>query len=197
MVFIRHKELSYLCKRKYFNQKITINGEEKYKYMNHTSTNGIIAPSMMKKVCWALNTNDIGNTFSSGVGLIYDLNTDSVETLCTNDVGSWVLSKDEFIDREFPSNWQLTKVDGQTVFYEEPRNSKLVMPEAFEKECKDRIANDTYTYSEVYLNENAKPIGVFYNEKCQNVEEIEEYAKQNGLPLVNMSKINEYSDMCK
>lgn len=47
-----------------------------------------------------------------------------METMCTDDAGSWQVNKKEFIERGCPRNWQLTKLDGETVFYEYPLNSK-------------------------------------------------------------------------
>lgn len=37
------------------------------------------------------------------------------------------------------------------------------------------------------MNSNAKVLGVFYTDKCQNVEMVKEYAASYGLPLVNLS----------
>ena len=36
------------------------------------------------------------------------------------------------------------------------------------------------------MNKNAKPIGVFYTDECQNLEEVELYAKKFNLHLVKI-----------
>jgi len=43
-----------------------------------------------------------------------------------------------------------------------------------------------FNYSEIFLNKNARPIGVFYTNDCQNIEELKMYAERNNLPLVEI-----------
>jgi hypothetical protein len=70
------------------------------------------------------------------------------------------------------------------------------MPEILEKQCKDinrevngEILNNQKgnLYSEIYLNKNARPVGVFYTDECTNYEEIAVYAEMYNLPLINIS----------
>lgn len=158
---------------------------ETYKYLTHSFSNGMVEPNLMNKVCCSLSTNEIKNYMYSSSGLIYDIDVDSIETMCTTDVGSWVTTKEEFIARLCPSKWQLTKLEGDIIFYEDPINSKLIMPEIFEKICIEGSADlQHWTYSEFFLNKNAKVIGVFYTDGCENIDEVEAYARKIGLPLV-------------
>lgn len=158
-----------------------------YRYITHSFSGDMTDPNLMNKACCSLSTNEIENLMYGNSGLIYELDAESVETMSTCDVGSWVLNKNEFIERGCPGSWQLTETEGQTVFYEYPRNSKLIMPEVFEKECKRKILNGaSWSYSEFFLNKKAKPIGVFYTDSCENIEEVEAYAKKYNLPLVNV-----------
>ena len=87
----------------------------------------------------------------------------------------------------YRTDQDLTKLDGQCIWYEYPKNSKIIMPEEFEKECKEKNSNKNFWhYSEIVMNKNAKPIGVFYTDECQNLEEVELYAKKFNLPLVKI-----------
>lgn len=167
---------------------------ENYRYLTHSFSQGMVAPNLMNKACCSLSTNEIENLMYGSSGLIYDLDVEAVETMCCDDVGSWELDKEKFIERGCPGNWQLTDLDNPTVFFENPKNSKLIMPEIFEKECKKQFLNDgNWSYSEFFLNHKAKIIGVFYVDGCENIEEVEAYAKKYNLPLVNISA-RVYSD---
>ena len=82
------------------------------------------------------------------------------------------------------------------IFYENPNISKISLPEDLEKEAIARNAayngeilnyKNTTAYSEIYLNNNAKAIGVFYTDDCLNIAEIIKYAQKYNLPLVHLS----------
>lgn len=174
----------------YWKQYLTNPNEHSdlYRYITHSFSGGMVEPSMMRKACCSLSTNEIENKMYGSAGLIYTIDVEAVDTMCTGDAGSWVLNKEEFIDRGCPGSWQLTKLNGQAVWYECPRNSKLIMPNQFEEECKKQIANGTWSYSEFFLNGNAKPIGVFYTDRCENLSEVQEYAEKYNLPLVKVKE---------
>ena len=141
----------------------------------------------MTKACCSLSTNEIDNLMYSNYGLIYELTPNSVDTMSTEDAGSWIINKEEFIERGCPTSWQLTDLNGDSVFYEYPQNSKLIMPEIFAEECKEQSLNpDSWTYSEIFLNKNAKVIGVFYTNDCNDIDEIKYYAEIHDLPLVHI-----------
>lgn len=188
----------------YWKQYLTnpINHNENYyRYVMHTFTGGLFNPNEIRKVCCSLNTNDLMVTPYGNSGLILDLDVESLDTMCTEDVGSWVIDKDLFFERECPNSWQYTNVDGNTsVYYEYERNSKIIMPQIFEKETLSnntlgdgtiRTDSKSNNYSEIFLNNKAKAKGVFYTDDCQNIDEIMEYAKLYGLPLVHISQNHE------
>ena len=159
---------------------------ENYKYIMHCFTSGMVNPNSMNKACCSLYTSEIKNAMPGNSGLIYDIDAESLDTMCAGDAGSWSTNKKEFIEKECPCRWQVTKHEGNTVFYENPRNSKLITPEIFEAECNKKIEDGDFHYSEIYLNNKAKALGAFYTDKCQNIEEIKAYAKMNNLPTVEM-----------
>ena len=184
----------------YWNSYLTdpsIHDSNNYHYVMHTFSAGMVDPSAMKKACCSLNTDELVITPYGDCGLIYKLDADSLETLCTEDVGSWAISKAEFVDRNCPNSWQLPNTDGSySVFYEYEKNSKLIMPQIFQKKALE--ANVSYNgemlnnskhlcYSEIYLNNNAKAIGAFYTDNCKEVEAVEAYARKYNLPLVHIS----------
>ena len=174
---------------KYWKQYLTYpdSKNDSYRYITHSFSGSMVDPNLMDKACCSLSTSDITNYMYGNCGLIYDMDIGVIDTMCTDDAGSWLLSKDEFIEREMPGNWQLTKLDEQCIWYEYPKNSKIIMPEEFEKECKEKNSNKNFWhYSEIVMNKNAKPIGVFYTDECQNLEEVELYAKKFNLPLVKI-----------
>ncbi len=160
--------------------------DNNYKYVMHAFTSGLIKPNLMKKACCSLYTKDINNLMYGNCGLIYDIDVDSLCTMCTDDCGSWITNKDKFIDEGCSCHEQLTNLDGDSVWYENPYNSKLIMPKDFEEECKINSQNTKFLYSEIYLNDKARAIGVFYTDKCENVDDVNVYAVYNNLPLVKI-----------
>ena len=112
-----------------------------YKYLTHSFSRGIFDYNLMTKACCSLSTNEIDNLMYSNYGLIYELTPNSVDTMSTEDAGSWIINKEEFIERGCPTSWQLTDLNGDSVFYEYPQNSKLIMPEIFAEECKEQSLN--------------------------------------------------------
>ena len=159
-----------------------------FRYVIHAFSGEYVDPEQMKKACCSLSTSDIVNKMYGEAGLIYPITAESIGTMCTEDAGSWVTDRNRFIDRGCPGSWQITDVNGPTIWYENPYNSKLIMPEAFETEYQNTIASDeTWDYSEILLNEKARPVGAFYTDDCQNYGEIEAYAQKHNLPLVNIT----------
>lgn len=161
-----------------------LNNSDDYRYVMHCFSSGMVAPNLMNKACCSLYTPTIENLMYGNSGLIYDLDVDSIDTMCPDDAGSWPVNKELFIERDCPGKWQLTSLEHETFFYEYPFNSKIIMPSMFENECNKRISAGNFNYSEIFLNKNAKPIGVFYTNECQNIEEVKLYAEMNNLPLV-------------
>lgn len=186
-LLIMENELSPIVIDKWKNYLTSpFENNDNYRYVVHCFSSGMVNPDMMNKACCSLYTPTIENLMYGDSGLIYDIDADSIDTMCPDDAGSWSVNKELFIERECPSRWQLTRLDGDTVFYEYPLNSKLILPNVFETECNNRISAGKFHYSEIFLNKNARPIGMFYTNKCQNIEEVKLYAERNNLPLVNM-----------
>ena len=107
-----------------------------------------------------------------------------------------MITKRSFIDRIFPINWQLTNPEGVGVWFECPQISKLLLPSEVEKDAIERnikyngeILNYSKTtcYSEIFLNDKVKAIGVFYTDNCQDTVAIQAYAEKYHLPLVHLS----------
>lgn len=183
----------------YWNEYLTDpcnHKDEYYKYVMHTFSGGMVDPAKMNKACCALNSESLVMTPYGNCGLIYEFDASAVDSFASEDSGSWRTTKDEFIDRGCPGRWQLTDPSTTCVWYEEPTNSKIVMPEVIEKE--NIALNYKYNseilkydkneiYSEVFLNNKAKAVGVFYTDKCKNVDEVIKYAEKYNLPLVNIS----------
>lgn len=61
------------------------------------------------------------------------------------------------------------------------------MTNVFETECNNKIKDGKFHYSEIFLNNNARAIGVFYTNECQNIDEVRLYAETNNLPLVKIN----------
>lgn len=113
----------------------------------------------------------------------------------TNDAWSFVTSKEKFIDEAFPVNSQLVSFP-VSYCYGDFKNSKLLLPQDvisqsvvnnLERNANVPYVYDVCVYNEIFLNSNAKVLGVFYTDKCQNVDMVREYAVSYGLPLVNLS----------
>lgn len=165
----------------------------RYAYIVHTFSESLINPKKMKKACCTLATNRLLTIPYGTCGIIYEYDPESIVTMCTENARSWLITKEQFIDYNLPISWQLTK---EGVFFESPYLSTLILPEDFERIV---IANNiayngellnydlNLFYSEIFLNKNAKPIGVFYTDEHKNLKELEEYARDLELPLVPLS----------
>lgn len=90
----------------------------------HKLTSGIIESDKMDKICtfFLSDKAQYVPTYSGNTGYCYNLNVNNVLALCENDVGSWRITKEEFIRRECPSTIQL---DETNIWYEYPYHSKL------------------------------------------------------------------------
>ena len=184
---------------KFWNQYLTDpnqHDDNSYRYIMHSFSGGLVEPDVMNKACCALNTDELVVAPYGNTGLIYSVDVNSVETFCSDDAGSWNCDKRTFIERGCPARWQLTNPKGISVFYEFCENSKLLMPETLERQCKgnnikfngEMLNKHRATlYSEIYLNKNARPVGAFYTDDCTNYEEIAIYAQKYNLPLINIS----------
>jgi len=164
-----------------------------FKYIIHTFSEKLVPPNKMHKACCTLATPHLLTIPYGTCGLIYDFEEEAIEAVCPEDAKSWEVDNKAFIERDLPLSWQLTT---SNIFYEEPKVSRILLPTELEKIA---IANNlvhnqellNYTnyqaYTEILLNYRARPIGVFYADNCQNIEEVKAYAKRHGLPLIHLS----------
>lgn len=160
---------------------------EHYAFLAHTFTVGSVSPEEMHKACVSLLTNKVQTSGEFGLLFGADNNFDEC---CSCDAGSWEVTKEEFIDRDLPKNWQYPSTGDYAIFYEEPEVSKLLTPERIEQEV---LNNNMACYSEIVLLGSLKPVGVFYTDCCENVEMVKMYAEKCGLPLVHITKHTERS----
>ena len=139
----------------------------------HKLTGGIVESDKMDKICTFFLSDKaqyvpayLGNT-----GYCYNLDINSVLSLCENDVGSWRITKEEFIRRECPSTIQL---DESNIWYEHPYHSKLFSPEYIENKVLQRKE-----FAEIVLNNSTiknKPLFAFYTPEATE-EEIKKITK--------------------
>lgn len=174
----------------------TKHDDSNFVYLIHTFTSGMIPLENMGKVCCSLATPKLLTPPLGDTGIICDFDSEAVEIMCSDDIGSWLITKRDFIDNVFPTKWQLPNPEGISVWMEYPQVSKLILPTDLEKEAIDR--NVKYNgeilnyskflgYSEIFLNDKAKVIGAFYTDECQDTTTIQAYAKKYNLPLVHLS----------
>ena len=171
--------------------------DRNFAYLIHTfKTGGMISLENIGKVCCSLATSNLLTPPFGNAGIICDFDSEAVEAICSKDAGSWMITKRSFIDRIFPINWQLTNPEGVGVWFECPQISKLLLPSEVEKDAIERnikyngeILNYSKTtcYSEIFLNDKVKAIGVFYTDNCQDTVAIQKKKKKYHLPLVHLS----------
>lgn len=157
----------------------------------HKLTGGIVESDKMDKICTSFSSKSARfvPSYSSNVGYCYDFDINNVLALCEDDVGSWRVSREEFIQRGLPSSWQY---DGSNIFYEYGYHSKLFSPEYIERQ----VLNSG-RFAEIVLNNNDKknkPIFAYYTEDATDdeIEKITEVANKQSIEvkLLHYSKEN-------
>lgn len=149
----------------------------------HQLTSQMVTADKMDKICvsfYSDNAQFITNYNNTNIGYVYDMDISNAFTVCEDDVGSWRVTKEFFIDRGMPENWQLTE---DKLWYEYPHHSKLFPPEYIEQEV---IKNNRF--AEIILdNRNHKviPKYCFYtlNAFDKQIEEITKLAKLQNLEI--------------
>ena len=71
----------------------------KFAFLAHVITAGNFNPENMHKVCLAYITENTITLPYKDYGLIYPIDMDNIHSMCSEDAGSWVIDKNEFIDR--------------------------------------------------------------------------------------------------
>lgn len=151
-----------------------------YAYLAHTFSYGEVDPREINKVCTSLLTEDIQTIGEFGLLFGADNNFDEC---CSEDAGSWEITKEDFIDRNIPKQWQYPSHESKTIFYEYENISKLLLPQDI---VKDVLNGGIVTYSEIVLTGKVHPIGVFFTDICKDVEKVKAYAEKYNLPLIHI-----------
>lgn len=165
-----------------FLTDVNSHDNSKFAYLAHTFTSGEAPPDKMEKVCTSLLTESIQTI--GDFGLLYNANN-IVDEICSDDAGSWEVTKDEFIERDMPKSWQFPSDENKTIFYEYPKISKILLPQTLINEFEYSKNN---LYSEIVLTNYPKPIGVFYTDKCKDINKVTSYASKYNLPLIHITK---------
>ena len=148
----------------------------------------------MHRICASLYTKDLLNHVCSylHIGYFYDFNFDNIVAIGSDDLGSWDVTKEEFLGQTkgwrkygispINTSWQWSNKN--KCFFESGLHSTLYLPTTVEKEA---IANDV-SYTEIYLynkDKPIKPIKCFYTEDAtkEEINLITELAKEQNLPL--------------
>jgi len=181
----------------------------KMAFFGHALGQGLFKAENMNKVCCAFLTEKT-ITVPGDVGLIYPMDMENVLTISPSDAGSWVVNREEFIERGLPADWQFTEpIDeyGNRMFFEDPPTyTKLSLPEDIEQQSinssiktnGEMLNNDNHTcYNEtILLNKNKKmlPIAVFVKVNgavsADVLKRAREVSKFYGLPIL-------YMDICQ
>lgn len=149
----------------------------------HQLTEEAVESNKMKKICtsfYSNNANTITDYSNANIGYVYPMNIASAFAVCENDVGSWPVTKDDYIDRGFPDNWQL---DETSLWYEYPYHSRLFPPEYIEKQ----ILNNN-CFAEIVIDnrkQNINPLYCFYTSSAtiEQIKQINYLAKKQGLEV--------------
>lgn len=149
----------------------------------HQLTRGIVESDKMDKICTSFysdNANFITEYFNANTGYAYPMDISSVFEVCEEDVGSWRINQEEFIERGFPENWQL---DETNLWYEFPYHSKLFPPEYIE----GKIINNN-NFAEIIIDnrfKKVKPLYCFYTPSAtqEQIEAITKIAASQGLEV--------------
>ncbi len=147
---------------------------EPFAFFVHAFSGDIKKLKPNEKLCCTLVTEKCMPIPYGDYGIIANPNSGKIVTMCTEDAGSWPISKAEFIDRGFLPDWQFAERsgdDGDRIFFEIPNVSKLILPSTMEREM---IKNNLKygdgrcdSYSEIYMTtgnngENIEVQELFY-----------------------------------
>lgn len=169
---------------------------EKYSLKNngvliHQLTNGAIESNKMQKICTSFysdNENIITNYINGNIGYAYPMNITNTFSVCEDDVGSWQVNQEQFIEKGLPENWQL---DETNLWYEYPHHSKLFPPEYIE----DQITKNN-CFAEIIIDnrkQNVKPLYCFYTSNAteEQIKEIHYLAESQDLEVKFLMTKNE------
>ena len=152
----------------------------------HQLTQGMVESDRMDKICtsfYSTNANVITNYSNANTGYAYPMDMNNVLEVCEDDVGSWRVTKEEFIERAVPDRWQL---DGTNIWYENPYQSKLFPPEYIEQQ----VINSN-RFAEIIIDNRSKkvrPLYCFYTADAteKQIDEINSLATRQGLEVKSL-----------
>lgn len=165
---------------------------EPYAFLVHAYSKKINELRPMNKCCCTLVTEKCMPIPYGDYGVICGFDSANIGTMCTEDAGSWICSKEEFFDRDMPREWQFAEDvgdKGEKVWYENARVSKLILPTTMEKEMIDNnISSNGYKeYTEIFMSkgkngENIQVQELFYTK--QSGKNKTEPIKKNYHPIM-------------
>lgn len=150
----------------------------------HKLTEEAVESDKMEKICTSFDSNNTKNIvakwFNANTGYIYPIDINNIYTICETDVGSWKITKEQYIERGIPEDCQL---DEDNLCYEYPHHSKLFPPEYIE----EQIINNN-KFAEIIIDnrkQKVKPLYCFYtpNATIEQIKEINYLAKKQGLEV--------------
>lgn len=135
---------------------------EPFRFLAHVLTGGYVESSLLNKTCCTLVTDKCMPLPFGEYGYIMKFDVNNLGFMSYDDAGSWLITKEEFVEKNFPSTCQLSEKQGDNfVWYENEKISKLVLPWNIEKEMINNNTNrcghplnKCYCYSEVFLTKN-------------------------------------------
>ncbi len=127
-------------------------------------------------------------------GNIYEYNEDSIINITYSQPKK--MTKTEFIDDGLPNNVQLLTPNAISTYYPDPENSRITTPKQFfDRNIKSNFKingeilnyNNGTAFSSVITNTKIHPIGIYYTDGYENINELKEIAAQKNLPLIYLS----------
>ena len=148
--------------KKYLTKPEDYKEGEEFHFLLHTVTKKHVEEDKLKKVCATLATNKCSPILKYDFGYIMEYDYKQVNSLSCEDSGSWVCTKDEFIERGCPNKWQLAEKinDKEYVFYEYPKISKLILPWDMEEKM---VNNNIEEYGEAFSSKAGFYSEIFFN----------------------------------
>lgn len=162
----------------------------------HSLTGDLVESNVMEKMCVSLCTDKLMGVAYGHVGYTYDVDMKNIVAICEEDVGSWFVDKNKFIELGLSSAYTKDRV-----YFEYGYFSKLLSPEHIESKCIERniecngeILNYSkdYLYNETYIsnaNHDVKPTAAFYTDEATDAEiqQMKILADKQGIELIKLS----------
>lgn len=172
---------------------------EPFHFLAHGTNRCVSSLDGFNKICCTLATDKCMPIPYGDVGYIVKFDPNNMDVMCLEDAGSWVISTREFIDRDFPSTWQLDHPEEETsVFYEYEKLSKLILPEDMEEaiikgneQYYGNALNNCGVYSEVFFKKKDVPLEAlgFFSKTEEGMNIIN--SMDNDIPKIHLD-LNEY-----